>query len=202
MNNKKQPIRVPEMQLIEADDLYALLEYVAAEVPDLLTTCRWLACGPGIAPLVLGEDARRPPVTELTRLVALLETAPPEIEAAGRGLVAPYKRHLAELDVALERLIDAGAAWSHPTQVLGRPCPDFSLLLAACHDRIASEPDPLASEPDPLANEHAGPRQHLETVRRKLESAVRVEARARRRRQKPRRSRPLNPASGPNDPRP
>lgn len=196
MNSKNRPIRVPDIQLTEADDLHALLELVAAEAPELLTTCRWLACGPGIAPLILGEDARRPAVTELTRLAALLEAAPPEIAAAGRVLVAPYERHLAELDVALERLIDAGAAWSHPTQVLGRPCPDFSLLLAACHDRIASEPgglaserDGLASEPDRLANEHAGRRQHLETVRQKLESAVRVEARARRRRQKPRRSR-------------
>lgn len=194
MNSKNPPIRDPDIQLIESEDLPALLEHVAAEAPDLLATCRWFACGPSMAPLILGEEARRPPVTEVTRLAALLEAAPPEVKAAGRGLIAPYERFLAELDVSLERLIDAGAAWSHPIQVLGRPCPDFSQLLAACHERIASEQDRLVGE-------HADRRRHLETVRQKLERAVRVEARARQRRQKRRRS-PRSRAYGRRDPMP
>ncbi len=46
--------------LIEADDFHGLLEHVTTQAPDLLTACRWLACGPDFAPLILDEKLPEP----------------------------------------------------------------------------------------------------------------------------------------------
>ncbi len=162
-----QPMEYPTV-LIETDHFHAFLEHVTAEAPDLATACRWLACGPKLAPLILGEDVSEPSPTDLAQLAGLLETATPVAVAAGRALFVARSRFLAELDVALERLIAAGdAEWSHPTQIL-RPCPDYGQLLAACRARLES-----------ADGDH---RRQLESVEEKLERAVRIEANARRRR--------------------
>ena len=155
------------MSSIEIRHFRLLLEQVASLAPELLPTCRWLACGPGMAPLILGDDAAQPSADDLARLAALLEAAPPEAAAGGRALLAAHSDGLAEIDVAVERLVDA-ATWAHPTEVLGRPCPDLTQLLNACNSRLEKE---------------NGDRRHqLETAHLKLERAVRLEAKARQRR--------------------
>ena len=157
------------MPSIETQNFRLLLEQVASKSPDLVTTCRWLACGPDMAPLILGEDAAHPSADDLARLAALLEAAPSEAAAGGRALLAAHSQGLAEIDVALERLVDA-PAWAHPTEVLGRPCPDLTQLLNACNNRLGEE---------------NGDRRHqLETAHLKLERAVRLEAKAQQRRDK------------------
>ncbi len=69
----------------------------------------------------------------------------------------------------LERLLAAAEDdWHHPTEILGRPCPDFSALLTVALAR-----------PE-IRN---GDRRHLESVREKLARAASLEATARRRRE-------------------
>ena len=157
------------MHAIESHLIRTLLEYVDAEAPELLTASRWLAIDPKMAPLILGEDARQPSTTELARLVELIEAAPIEVAAAGRALFAARNSIVAEIDVGLERLLTAGEqGWSHPTEILGRPCPDFAQLLAGCRARLDTAVGKC--------------RRRLESIHEKLERAVRVDAKARRRR--------------------
>ena len=154
---------------IESNDFQLLVDHLAEEAPDLVGACRWLACGPGMAPLILGQDAAQPSESELARLAASIETGPPEAAAAGRALLATHGARANEVAVALAHLIAAGDEWSHPTQILGRPCVDFTLLHTACLERIE------------VAVGHR--RRRLEGVRERLERAVRLEAIARRRRE-------------------
>ncbi len=155
--------------LIEADDFHAFLEHVTTKAPDLLIACQWLACGPDFAPLILGEETPEPSPLDLAHLIRVMDTAPPEAHEAGRALFDANDRLVAGVEVALERLLAAGEQeWSHPTEILGRPCRAFSRLLDGCHARLES------------ANGERQP--HLESVREKLERAVRIEAKARRRR--------------------
>ncbi len=153
------------MHLIEPHHARALLEQIAAQAPDLLNACRWLLLDPRLAPLILDDDARQPSLPELTRLIHLLHQTP-----AGRAAAGPARSLLAAaLDLPLERLFAAGEAdWHHPTEILGRLCPDFTALLAACLARLEN------------AN---GDRPRLAGVRAKLERAARIEGAARRRRE-------------------
>ncbi len=158
------------MHLIEPHHARALLEHVAAQAPGLLNACRWLLLDPRLAPLILDDDARQPSLPELTRLIHLLHDTP--ADPAARHTAAGRARSLlaAALDLPLERLLAAPeAGWAHPTEILGRPCPDFAALLAACLARLES------------ANGNGPGR--LESVRAKLERAARIEGAARRRRQ-------------------
>lgn len=154
---------------IESSDFQLLVDHLAAEAPDLVGACRWLACGPSMAPLILGQDAAQPSDGELARLAASIETGPPEAAAAGRALLATHGARASEVTIALSHLIAAGEEWSHPTQILGRPCVDFNLLHTACLERIEA------------AVGHR--RRRLEGVRDKLERAVRLEVTAKRRRE-------------------
>ncbi len=156
--------------LIESDHFHALLEHVQGVAPDLLTTCRWLACGPGMAPLILGEEVAEPSPADLVRLAGLLETAPLQVATAGHSLFAVHRRLVAEHDVALERLLATERPWSHPIQVLGRYRAGFAQLLAACDGHLESA--------------RGNRRRQLETVRQKLERAVTLEAKARQRRER------------------
>ncbi len=156
------------MQLIEADHFHALLDHLV-DTPDLADACRWLACGPSMAPLILGEDARRPSSVELARLAALFDSAPPQAAQVGRALLAAHEDWLAEIDIALERLILAKEPWSHPTQILGRPCPDLAQVSDACHELL-----------EDLIDEEL---MRLVEIRMKLDRAARLDALARRRRE-------------------
>ncbi len=154
---------------IDADRWNVLIEHITAVAPDLVIVCRWLACGPGKAPLILGPDIEEPSRTDFSRLIGVLDKAPTEASDAGRALLAEHSRGLAELEGALALLIEARETeWAHPTEVLGRPCPDFAGLRDVCSHRLKSA--------------SGGRRQHLETVFEKLERAAKVEATARRRR--------------------
>lgn len=156
------------MVLIHNHPFLALLEHVTAVAPELLTACRWLTCGPRVAPLILGKDTR-PTNAEMSRLIGVFHTAPPAAFDAGHLLLTAYSRFFAEVEVALGCLIAADEnAWSHPTQILGRPCADFAQLLATCRQRLETA---TGTE-----------RQRLKTIATKLERAVRIEARARQRR--------------------
>ncbi len=155
--------------LIEADHFHGLLEHVTNQAPDLLTACRWLACGPDFAPLILDEQLPEPSPGDLAHLIRVLGRAPLDARETGQALLDANDRLVAGVDVALELLIAAGEQeWSHPTEILGRPCRSFSRLLDACQERLES----TDGEPCP----------HLESVEEKLERAVRIEANARRRR--------------------
>lgn len=164
---RRNPILGQAMPSIEAPHFRLLLEHIDSVAPELLIICRWLACGPVMAPLILGQEINPPSADDLSRLAAQLETAPQEAAAGGRVLLAAHSHLLAELDVALERLV-AAPQWAHPTEILGRPCPDLTQLLAASATRLEWE--------------NGDRRQPLEAVHQKLERAVRLEAKARKRR--------------------
>lgn len=158
------------MQLINSQAFHALVEHLEAEAPDLVPVCRWLACGPRLASSILGAGARQPTEKELARLAGALESAPSSTALAGRALLAAHSRLIAAAGVALERLLAAGDdVWSHPTEILGRPCPSFRDILKACRTRLDTAPDADVA--------------HLEAVAAKLERAARIEAKALRRRE-------------------
>ncbi len=75
--NTHDYLEVPTMQLIEADHFHALLDHLRTAAPDLVPACRWLACGPSMAPLILGRDAGRPSAAGLARLAAMIDGAQP-----------------------------------------------------------------------------------------------------------------------------
>ncbi len=155
--------------MIRPHQIETLVQHVTAQAPDLLATCRWLLVDPRLAPHILGAAARPPSAADLARFLHLLRDAPPEVATAGNVLLAARGRLAAELDLALERLLAAAEdEWRHPTEILGRPCPDFAALFAASFDRPES------------AN---GDRRRLDSVREKLALAVSLEASARRRRE-------------------
>ncbi len=155
--------------MLRPHQIEALVEHVTAQAPDLLATCRWLLVDPRLAPVILGHDAGPPSAADLSRFLHLLREAPPEAATAGHVLLAARGRLAAEMDLALERLLAAAEdEWHHPTEILGRPCPDFATLHAVSFDRPES------------AN---GDHHRLESVRDKLALAARLEAVARRRRQ-------------------
>ncbi len=157
------------MPLLQPHQIQAFLDHLTAHAPDLLPTCRWLLVDPRLAPAILGDAASPPSSTDLARFLRLLRHAPPEAAAAGHALLTARARLTAELDLALERLLAASEDdWHHPTEILGRPCPDFARLHAALLERPES------------AN---GDRRRFETVRDRLERAARLEATARRRRE-------------------
>ena len=157
------------MQLIESFCYHALLEHLEAQAPDLVTTCRWLACGPTMAPLVLGEDARPPSGEDIARLESEVANAPAAAAAGGQALFAARARQRAAAAAALEHLVAASEDdWSHPTEILGRRCPDFGEILEACRAHL----------------ETPGAARRLQRVAEKLERAVRVETAALRRRAK------------------
>ncbi len=157
------------MSLLRPHQIEALVEHVTAHAPDLLTVCRWLLVVPRLVPLIFGQDARPPSAADLSRFLRLLRAAPPEAAAAGHALLIARSRLAAELDLALERLLAAAEhEWRHPSEILGRPCPDFAALHAASLDRLEAR---------------NGDRRRLENARDKLERAVRLEAAARRRRE-------------------
>ncbi len=79
------------MQPIEADHFHALLDHLTAAAPELVDTCRWLACGPSMAPLILGRDADRPSAADLAHLAALIDAAPAEAATAGSALLAAHE---------------------------------------------------------------------------------------------------------------
>ncbi len=159
------------MALLQPHQIRALLEHVTAHAPALLASCRWLLVDPRLAPLLLGDDARPPATADLARFLRLLRDAPPEAAAARHALLVARSRLAAELDLALERLLAAAEDdWTHPTEILGRPCPGFAELHAASLDRLESR---------------NGDRRRLESVRDKLARAARLEATAHRRRSGP-----------------
>ncbi len=153
------------MAQLQPHQIRALLAHVTAHAPALLATCRWLLVDPRLA-LLLGDDARPPATADLARFLRLLRDAPAEAAATGHALLAARSRLAAELDLALERLLAAAEDdWTHPTEILGRPCPGFAELHAASLDRLESR---------------NGDRRRLESVRDKLARAARLEATARR----------------------
>ncbi len=157
------------MPLLRPHQIEALIEHVTAHAPDLLAACRWLLVEPRLAPLILGPGAHPPLAADLSRFLCLLRAAPLEAAAAGQALWVARSRLATELDLALERLLAAGEdEWHHPSEVLGRPCPDFAALHAASRERLEGR---------------NGKRRRLGTVRDKLERAVRLETAARRRRE-------------------
>ncbi len=157
------------MSLLRPHQIEALVAHVRTEAPVLLAACRWLLVDPRLAPLILGRDARPPSAADLCRFLRLLRAAPPEAAAAGHALLLARGRLAAELDLALECLLAAAEdEWRHPVEVLGRPCPDFAALHAASLERLEGP---------------GGDRRRLESVREKLERAIRLEASARRRRE-------------------
>ena len=159
------------MPSVEARELQPVFEQVRQQDADLLPVCRWLAAGPPLAELVLdGERGREPSVDELVKLLRLLALGEPALRATGRWLVAKSEHAAtAEMEHGLDQLIATDPArWSHPTQVLPRPCPEFHRLLAACLLR--------------LEDASGEARRQLEEIREKLERAVRIEESARRRR--------------------
>ncbi len=155
--------------MLRPHEIQALLQHLTTHAPDLLATCRWLLVDPRLAPFILGNEARPPSAADLARFLRLLRHAPPEAAAAGHALLVARGRLAADLDLALERLLAAAEDdWHHPTEILGRPCPDFSALLTVALAR-----------PE-IRN---GDRRHLESVREKLARAASLEATARRRRE-------------------
>ncbi len=157
------------MPLLRPHQIQALVDHLTARAPDLLATVRWLLVDPRLAPAILGAAARPPSQADLARFLHLLRDAPPEAATAGHVLLTARGRLAAEMDLALERLLAAAEdEWHHPTEILGRPCPDFAELYAATFDRPESR---------------NGDRRHLESVRQKLALAGRLEANARRRRE-------------------
>ena len=167
------------MEPINPDGAATLLEHVARVEPGLLPVCRWLVLGRRLAPLILstqakGDDStpfmRAPTLDDLVRLLHTMEGTTPELEANARSIVAESELGAqAEVEAGLDRLLDADPSrWAHPTQVLSRPYPELSDLLACCLRRLE---DVLGAE-----------RRQLVAVRKKLERAVRIEGNARRRR--------------------
>ncbi len=156
------------MRLINSVCYQALIQYLEAETPDLVRTCQWLACGPTMATVVLGEDIRRPTDEDVADLERELANAPATAAYAGRELFAARARLRAEATAALEFLLAAGEDdWSHPTQILGRRCPDFAEILDVCEDHMETV---------------GGAGSLLEDVAEKLERAARIEAKALKRR--------------------
>ncbi len=158
------------MARIEQDHAAALLEHVAEADPELLPACRWLVLGRRLAPRILGQVGRAPATGELVRLLHLVDSQAPEVKALARSMIAASGQGAeAEIEFGLDRLAAAPEArWTHPTQVLSRPCPDFRALLAGCASRL------VAAKGDQRAK--------LQSVKRKLERAVSIDARASRRR--------------------
>ena len=158
------------MQLNDSQCFHALIEHLERRAPDLVPACRWLACGPHLASVILGPEVRQPTTAEIARLESELDAAPAGAEVAGRALLATHARLVAPLDTAIEHLLAAADdEWSHPTEILRRPCPLFGELLAACRTRIETAGDVDG---------------RLERVAEKLERAVEIEATASRRRAK------------------
>ncbi len=156
------------MALLRPHQIEALVQHVIAHAPDLLATCRWLLVDPRLAPHLLGNQAGPPSAADLYRFLRLFRSAPPEVATAGHVLLAARGRLVAELDLALERLLAAAEdEWQHPAEILGRPCPSFARLYQASLDR------PEAGN---------GSCRH-DSVREKLARAARLEATARRRRE-------------------
>ncbi len=167
------------MEHINPHGAATLLEHVARVEPQLLPVCRWLVLGRRLAPLILSNRAegdestpfmRAPTLDDLVRLLRSIEGTAPELEAHARSIIAESELGArAEIEAGLDRLLDADKSrWAHPTQVLSRPYPELSDLLACCLRRLE---DVSGSE-----------RRQLQSVRIKLERAVRIEGNARRRR--------------------
>ncbi len=155
---------------IEQDNAAALLEHVAAVDPELLPACRWLVLGGRLAPMIINQEGRVPEFGDLVRLLHVTGGQAPELEEMVRSMVAGNELGAeAAVEAGLDLLVEADASrWAHPVQVLSRPRPELGALLAGCVRRLEGAGDKV--------------RERLESVRGKLERAVRIEDTARRRR--------------------
>ncbi|MCP3960513.1 MAG: hypothetical protein GY719_21925 [bacterium] len=142
---------------------------IEARGPGLLPACRWLLMGPALADWVCPTDGMEPTLPEMIELLRLLDDEEPEVETVGRALLTSSP-HLGEAKIehGLDRLLHADEGrWTHPGVVLGRPCAEFTDLLARCSGRLQA-----------AAGED---RRRLESVRGKLRDAVALERTARHR---------------------
>lgn len=130
--------------------------------------CRRLLLGPEIYRTLAGTDDA-PTTQEIVDWLRWLRDEDGRLLAWGMAaarLDATGSEILIELH--LDELLMA-EDWSHPSQVLVRPRPPWSLLLDACSARLE-------------ANDDASAAMRLRPVQEKLERAIRIEEKARRRR--------------------